>query len=702
MSAGRHHRTIAAAAVTSLLTLHLACGGHGARAIADGGIPPDGAAEAPSSPDAQSGRAATITVNAANVVTTFKPLNVFGNLTPYWVPESAWVAAGPKLQAAGNYFLVYSGGLSQDDFHWNGNGQPDPTTGVWTCSDTVYAPSVAASATYRGTTSGYEPPAHLTDGDPLTAWKSNVDTDFPDHQWVYVDFGSSRAVDRIDVTWGDPYATAFVVQSWQGASYPPPYQADDESGWVDTSAGPQIGTPGTETVSFTGVTTQFLRISMSASSGGPGGAYSIDEVAAFDGPAQITTNVSDASRQTPTVASSMDPASETPSPVGLDFESFMALARSFTPPATPLITVNFSTGSPAEAAAWVHYANVVKGYGIHYWEIGNEEDGNWETGGPLNASDYARRYIAFYEAMKAVDPTILIAGPCVSSPTARSGAFDGKAYLQGFVDRLAADPAGNKAGYAEGVDFHWFPTWQNDDATILASADQWPAMAGQIAGWLSNHPSRATVPILMTSYNATPGSQTFTVQLGAGLWIVGWLGEFIRQFGARGSAHLWAAMNGGNAISSASDGDLGFLQREPNAFQYQERADYWAMQLMGARWALPGSTADHQLLEASASAPLLRVYAAKRPDGALALIVANQDPTTAYAAQIDLQSFVPAATATRHTFDATNYSWETATLPFHAEPDLPPTSGTEQSVSASFKHLFPSYSITVLELTPGG
>jgi hypothetical protein len=668
----------------------------------DAGIQKDARGDATKSPDAQVGTAASITIDATKTVMTFKPLNVFGNLLPYWIPTDAFSAVREKIQAAGNYFLVYSGGLSQDDFHWNGNGKPDPATGQWTCSDSVYAPSVAATATYRGTTSAYEPAAHLTDGDLLTSWRSNTDTDFPDEQWVYLDLGSSQTVDRVEISWGDPGAATFTVQYLDAgaATYPPPYQSVNGSSWLETSAGALAGSPGTQTVSFVAVTTQFLRVLMSASAAGPGGAYSISELVAFDGPTQITTNVSDATRQSATVTSSMNPASDSPAAVPFDFESFMAFARGLSPAATPLVTVNFSTGSPAEAAAWVHYANVVKGYGIRYWEIGNEEDGNWETGGPLNASDYARRYIEFYEAMKAADPTIVVAGPCVSSPTAPSGNLDGKSYLQGFVDRLAADPSGNKAGYAEAVDFHWFPTWQSGDAAILASADQWPSLAGQLSGWLSHHPSPNTVPIFVTSYNATPGSQTFTVQLAEGLWLVGWLGEFIRQLGSRGSAHLWAAMNGGNAISSATDGDLGFLQRESNPFQYQERADYWAMQLMATRWAMPGSTTDHQLVTSVSSAPLLRTYATLRPDGVLALLVANQDPVTAYDASIAMQSFIPAATSTRYSFDAANYTWVTTTLPFHAEPDLPPTSGVEQGVSASFRHLFPPYSITVLEFAP--
>jgi alpha-L-arabinofuranosidase len=39
------------------------------------------------------------------------------------------------------------------------------------------------------------------------------------------------------------------------------------------------------------------------------------------------------------------------------------------------ITVNYGSGTAAEAASWVSYANVTKGLGIKYWEIGNENYG---------------------------------------------------------------------------------------------------------------------------------------------------------------------------------------------------------------------------------------------------------------------------------------------------------------------------------------
>ena len=65
------------------------------------------------------------------------------------------------------------------------------------------------------------------------------------------------------------------------------------------------------------------------------------------------------------------------------FSDFMDTARSAG--AQPIITVNYGTGTPALAAAWVQNADVTNSYGIKYWEVGNEVYGNgtyganWET-----------------------------------------------------------------------------------------------------------------------------------------------------------------------------------------------------------------------------------------------------------------------------------------------------------------------------------
>jgi len=47
--------------------------------------------------------------------------------------------------------------------------------------------------------------------------------------------------------------------------------------------------------------------------------------------------------------------------------------------ADAFITVNYGSGTTQEAADWVLYSNVTKGYGFHYWELGNENYGSWEN-----------------------------------------------------------------------------------------------------------------------------------------------------------------------------------------------------------------------------------------------------------------------------------------------------------------------------------
>ncbi len=71
---------------------------------------------------------------------------------------------------------------------------------------------------------------------------------------------------------------------------------------------------------------------------------------------------------------------------GTDFDSFMGTVQKIG--AQPILIANYGTGTPAEAAGWVQYANITKGYGDKYWEIGNENYGNgyygadWEADNP--------------------------------------------------------------------------------------------------------------------------------------------------------------------------------------------------------------------------------------------------------------------------------------------------------------------------------
>jgi alpha-L-arabinofuranosidase len=97
----------------------------------------------------------------------------------------------------------------------------------------------------------------------------------------------------------------------------------------------------------------------------------------------------------------------------MDFDDFMRLCRALK--AEPTVVVCYDAlhrpGSEVSrerlietAAAWVAYANVKKGYGVRYWEIGNEG----YIDDTVRVWDYARDLVEFARAMKAVDPSIKI------------------------------------------------------------------------------------------------------------------------------------------------------------------------------------------------------------------------------------------------------------------------------------------------------
>lgn len=88
----------------------------------------------------------------------------------------------------------------------------------------------------------------------------------------------------------------------------------------------------------------------------------------------------------------------------------------------PMICVNFGSGTADEAANWVEYCNgsidTVYGalraangnpepYNVKYWDIGNEIFADWEIG-HCAADEFAKKYMDFYEAMKAKDSSIEI------------------------------------------------------------------------------------------------------------------------------------------------------------------------------------------------------------------------------------------------------------------------------------------------------
>ncbi len=105
----------------------------------------------------------------------------------------------------------------------------------------------------------------------------------------------------------------------------------------------------------------------------------------------------------------------------LDFDEFMQLARTVN--GEPVLVVAYdSMYKPAQANGvapsraqllenareWVRYANVIKGYNVRYWEIGNESYLPGYNSNYISPHTYAQDVIEFSHVMKSVDPSIKI------------------------------------------------------------------------------------------------------------------------------------------------------------------------------------------------------------------------------------------------------------------------------------------------------
>lgn len=339
---------------------------------------------------------------------------------------------------------------------------------------------------------------------------------------------------------------------------------------------------------------------------------------------------------------------------GLDtFDQFMQVVKKVG--ATPIITVNYGTGTPEEAAAWVKYANETKHYNIQYWEIGNELYGNgtygadWENDKhALGPASYASNSLQFIQAMKAVDPFIKI-GLVLTAPGNWPDAQTSASSPQPWNDTVLSS-ACSAADFAV---VHWYPqgpTGESDAGLLAAPANgestsvsytpSIPSMVStlhsefnQYCGTHASHVQILTTETNSVSYN--PGKQT------TGLVNALYLAENYMTWLANGvtSVDWWDVHNsevtGTNDSSSlygtTTYGDYGLLSvgntDEPPA--ETPFPDYYGLQIVSK--VVGGFD---QIVAASSNQSLVQAFAVRQWDGSVAVLLVNTDPSTTYTVSI--------------------------------------------------------------------
>ncbi|WP_307873005.1 cellulose binding domain-containing protein [Paractinoplanes ovalisporus] len=331
-----------------------------------------------------------------------------------------------------------------------------------------------------------------------------------------------------------------------------------------------------------------------------------------------------------------------------DFDTFMAGARRTG--AEPMIIANYGTGTAQEAADWVRYANITKGYAARYWTIGNENYGNGHYGSAWEADDhadkspkeYAATVVAYAQAMKAVDPTIKI-GAVLTMPGNWPDAIVGTGD-QGSWNQEVLTRAGSVIDF---VDVHWYPGGSSAAETLTKSSQIQDAaflLRRQIDSYAGTNAGRITISMTETNVdvgrNTQPGA-LFLADVYSGLLAQGVF-----------TVHWWNVHNGLGTVSTVAGqtdyNDFGLLSsgncnadntvcQPPLNTPF---APYYALKLMG-QFARPGD----RFVGAGTDNALIGSHAVRRANGDLAVLLINKDPDAARTVALNYHGFTPAAGA---------------------------------------------------------
>jgi hypothetical protein len=369
------------------------------------------------------------------------------------------------------------------------------------------------------------------------------------------------------------------------------------------------------------------------------------------------------------------------------------------------LTVNYGSGSPAEAAAWVRSANVTNRYGFQYWEIGNENYGAWETdtnARPHDPYTYALRAQAYISQMKAVDPAIRVGVVGVMGEDNYANYSDHPALnartgvkhngwtpvLLSTLKSLGVTP--------DFVVYHRYsqnPTGESDTALLLSSAS-WAADAADLRQQISDYigASGSGIELLCTENNSVssnPGKQT-TSLVNALFMADSFCQLALTEFN---SFFWWDLRNGRDFTFNRDDALYGWRDYGDYGMVYAQSDRYpvfYAAKLL-SRFVNPGDA----LVRVTSDNPLLAAYAARHASGALSLLVINKCPTNVCLTQVNLDGFTPGTNAGVLSYGIPQ---DTAARTGIGSADL--AESTLPITGASFTCSFAPYSLTVLTLPP--
>jgi hypothetical protein len=369
-----------------------------------------------------------------------------------------------------------------------------------------------------------------------------------------------------------------------------------------------------------------------------------------------------------------------------DFDDFMGIANKVG--ASPVITVNYGSGTAAEAAAWVKYADVTKNYGIKYWELGNEVYGDgtygadWEYNTKSKgATAYADNIEDYITQMKAADSNIKVGAVLTA--------------YGDWPDGLVAGSYGDSADWNETV---LKTDGSKLDFVILHDYPASTGLAGMLAQYqnIANMVKQTRAEINEYAGSNAPNIQIMITETNSGYAVDSptsalYAADTYMTFLQNGVSNVdwWDLHNGAGTIATDPDGttdfnDSAILSSGNCTGSTCEPATdtpfpaYYGIKAVGD-FATPGA----EMLATTTSDSTVTAYAVQGSGGGVNLMLVNHSPDTSEPVSLAYNDFTAGAVTS-----AEQYTTSTKQLT------------TLTGVSADGLTL-PAYSITVLKLTAG-
>jgi hypothetical protein len=278
----------------------------------------------------------------------------------------------------------------------------------------------------------------------------------------------------------------------------------------------------------------------------------------------------------------------------LGFDQFSAQAKAIG--AQSFVTVNYGSGTPAEAAAWVAHSLTTPGDGVALWEVGNETYGCWEvdnwlaqppanyqgytpntyttvngvyenptcpqvtqgnaTGTQTLATSYASNALPFLQAMKNADPFASIGVPWAFGSEVPGASVPDNSEWNNTV-------LGQDGRYIGFVDAHYYPFFFSGatggsnptDQQVLQALMSVPSLYREIRAELDAYAPWARVVVGETGVS---NNETATVCTPAGAIFAA--GDVLSWLAAGAASVDWWDMNNyGNTGATCTNPDYGMF-----------------------------------------------------------------------------------------------------------------------------------------------